>query len=207
MFYYFILGREGIEEKEESPGKESSDESLSFNKTTRRLLIGQDDLFKNLELDAKNKKYSSILNEHPFYKDLFGSDKNVSKPRERNKREISPYELMFGCFLKRDEKYKEMLELLEKCEEIIEKNLSIEYMVRKNFELIFLKKILLSKDEKLFFRYNMKSINIPKPETTERFMEELNHEFNGKITKEVIEKAEENGNEHLLEEFADYHTN
>jgi len=177
-------------------------------KSTRRFLIGKDDLmYKNLDIDGKHKKYSSFINEHPFFKDLLSSDKDIHKPRERNKIEISPYELMCKCILKHNAKRAEKYELLEKCEEIIEKNMNIEYLIRKNFEVIYLKKLLLSKDEKAFFRYNYKSINLVRPETTLQFFEELDTEFNAKITKELIEKADENGNQPLLEEFADYHTN
>ncbi len=167
---------------------------------------GNENLFKDMELS--HKKYSNILKEHPFYKILLSStNKNISKPRERNKVKVSPYELMCMCLLKKSQKYEKKIEIIKTCEEIIEKNTNIEYIIRKNFEVIFLKKYLLNQDQKNFFRYNFKSINLTKPETTRNFIEELDHEFNLEINKDMIYKASDNGNDHLLEEFADYHTN
>ena len=154
-------------------------------------------------------KYKNIIEEHPFFKRLIeeNDEDKISKPRVRQKYVLSPYFLMLGCFLKNVEKYKAKYELLEKCESIIEKNLSIDYDIRKKFEAIFLKKHVFNKDERTFFRFNMKSINITKPEKCEGFIDELEKEYNEKITKDLIKDVAMRKNFDLLEDFADYHTN
>ncbi len=179
--------------------------------STKRLFIPQEinkgEYNSNEEKPLTERKYKSVFEDNPFYKDILVSKKDVEKPRERNKVKISPYQLMCKWCLSKRTKYAGRIEVISICEELIEKHTNIEYMIRKNFEVIFLKKLLLGENEKTFFRYNFKSINLMRPDTSQKFLEELDHEFNYKITKEIIERADESGRDDLLDEFAHYHTN
>lgn len=54
--------------------------------------------------------------------------------------------------------------------EIIKKNIEISEMIKKHFELDFLKKLLLNENEQKLFPYQFKYLNLQNLEPTKKFL-------------------------------------
>ncbi len=150
--------------------------------------------------------------ESPFFKNKYDTKKNSEELKKNTKKRervyINAFEIMFKPLLERIGSCKKRMALIEKCEEIINKNLNIEHIIKKNLEEVYFRRFLLSKEEVALLRYNFKSINWTKPESNDEFLDELMTENHLEINKNILEKvAEKRRNKPLLMAFQDYHEN
>ena len=152
----------------------------------------------NLPDDIKHK-YKILLRSLPF------NNENKLESSITNPSEISPYDLMFACCKKCNPKNKPKYEIIKKCGNILEKALNIEYIIKKNLELDFLKEHLLTQTEHNLFKYHFKNLNISNLDKTISYLKLLRSEGVDTVTKEEL--VHEAGKKHskLFEVFYDYH--
>jgi len=101
---------------------------------------------------------------------------------------INPYILMFECCLKNcgDEKYKNYYKMIKNCDKIIKKNLSISYVIKKHFEVLSMKSLLMAKYP---FKCHFDSIDVNNADTNQSIMDECEHEYQELVVRD--KKVEE----------------
>jgi hypothetical protein len=157
-------------------GMQPKDEEENLNASDRGgSELGDDDKrkLKNDELDEVSKI---------FYE------------KKKTKHRVFPTVLDFLCvgcsFLKPCRKYKKArYDILERCIEITDKYLQINFLMRKFFEIEYMKKILLSENQRHMLKYQFKYINFNNLEESNRFLDSIQKE---KVTvdRHLLEKDE-----------------
>ena len=123
-----------------------------------------------------------------------------------NKFEVSPYDLMFECCCKKNPKNRQKYEIINKCNNILDKCTNLEHIIKKNMEVDFLKEYILSSTEIDMFKYHFKNLNLYNFENTMRYLKTLRSEGVKTLTKEKLIDQVLNGKTDLFEVFYDYHT-
>jgi len=148
------------------------------------------------------RKYKILLNSLAF-----DEDKNLEN-NILNRYYVSPYELMFECCYRRfSPKTKAKYELIKKCTNLIEKTMNIEHIIKKNFELSFLKQYLLSKTEVNMFKYHFKTLNLCNYDDSMSHLRLLRTEGIEPLTKDQLIAHSMQENDKMFEIFFDYHLN
>lgn len=106
---------------------------------------------------------------------------NPLKPGQK-KVLVSPYILMFECCLKRcgDPKYKKYYRMIKNCDKIIKTNLSIHYLIKKHFEVMSIKSLLMARYP---FKCQFDSIDVNNPYPNQSIMDEYDHEYKRLVLK------------------------
>ncbi len=153
-----------------------------------------------LHSDMK-KKYKIILNSLSFNED------NKLESNIINRFDISPYELMCECCMNKDPNKKQRYQVINKCKSIIEKAMNIEYIIKKNMEVNFLKEYLFDQSERNVFKYHLRPLNIMNFDYTMEYLRKVKKEGEQDVTKDQLIDLAMKENKHLFEQFFDYHAN
>jgi len=148
------------------------------------------------------KKYKLLLNSLSF------NEENKLENNIINKYDVTPYDLMFECCYKKyDPRKKAKYELYKKCLSILEKTMNIEYIIRKDMEVNFIKEYLLNQTENNMFKYHFKPLNVLNYDDSLAHLKKIKSEGVYDLTKEQLINEVIHGNNRLFEVFFDYHSN
>jgi hypothetical protein len=117
--------------------------------------------------------------------------------KKRTKSRIYPSVQDFmcmNCCFKPCKKFKQArYDILQRCVEITDKYLQINFLMNKFFEVEYMKKILLSKNERNLLKYQFKYINFNNIEESNRFLDSIQAE-KAIVDEKLLEKDETEGN-------------
>jgi hypothetical protein len=135
--------------------------------------------------------------------------------KKKVKNKITPSVYDFLCmrwglsFCKKGKKKK--YELYEKCNEIIDNTVEINHLIRKLFELEFMKKLIMSENQIRLLKYQFQYINLSNFDDSLKFLQMFNQESE-KLPKEIFEdpwrenpKYIKSTDEKLLEGLRNYY--
>jgi len=110
----------------------------------------------------------------------------------------------WGCFRKSNpDKY----EIIQRCSDIVDNHMSIDFIIKKHFELDFLKNTVLTDIEKQLLKYNYRYINFNNPKTTLEYLESVDN-VKKSIQMDSFEGVDRNQNiyfDQLLEKFKNFY--
>ena len=156
----------------------------------------------NKQIFGIKKKYKILLNSLSF------NEENKLENNIINKYDVTPYDLMFECCYKKyDPRKKAKYELYKKCLSILEKTMNIEYIIRKDMEVNFIKEYLLNQTENNMFKYHFKPLNVLNFDDSMDHLKKLKSEGVQCLTKDELINEVLNGNNKIFEVFFDYHAN
>ena len=200
------------------PNLKNSQNNTSFdNPTDKNIKI--DNLIKQDQQDNKSIRTDEIVENDNYYKgikkkykillnSLSFNEENKLENNIINKYDVTPYDLMFECCYKKyDPRKKAKYELYKKCLSILEKTMNIEYIIRKDMEVNFIKEYLLNQTENNMFKYHFKPLNVLNFDDSMDHLKKLKSEGVQCLTKDELINEVLNGNNKIFEVFFDYHAN
>ena len=114
--------------------------------------------------------------------------KRSNEAKAKRAIKISIYDIIIDSFnLSKWCLSRKKIDLMRKSWEIIEKNTDITNIIKKQFEIVFLKRILLTKTQINLFKYNFLDINLDDYETAMTYLEEINDEFDDVNREQFME--------------------
>ena len=83
---------------------------------------------------------------------------------------------MFECCLRLcgDKKYTDYYDMIKNCDTIIKKNLNIGYLIKKHFEIVSMKSLLMAQYP---FKGSLEAIDVYNPKNNQSIMDEVANEF------------------------------
>jgi len=85
--------------------------------------------------------------------------------------------------------------------------MNIEYIIRKDMEVNFIKEYLLNQTENNMFKYHFKPLNVLNYDDSLAHLKKIKSEGVYDLTKEQLINEVIHGNNRLFEVFFDYHSN
>jgi hypothetical protein len=143
-----------------------------------------------------------LANEDPLEKksrrDELQEIARIFYEKKRTKHRVYPSVLDFCCTtwrcLSPCRKYhRHKYDILKRCIEITDKYLQINFLMQKFFELEYVKKILLTRNERNLIKYQFKYINFNNIEESNSFLDSLQSE-KAIVDEKLLEKDETEGN-------------
>jgi len=145
------------------------------------------------------RKYRILINSLSF------DDDNKLENNIVNKFEVSPYELMFEfCYKRIDPRKKAKYEIFKKCQSILEKASIIEYIIKKNMEINFLREFALTTTENNMFKFHFKPLNVLNYEESMFYLKKIKSEGIESLTKDDLIDGALQKNNKVFEVFYDY---
>jgi hypothetical protein len=178
-----------------------SDNNLKKSQTTK---IENKNNFEGLRIKDKNE-------EKEIYHSIYRSLIQKKKEKKKVKPSIFDFFCMNFCFgpCKRGKMKK--YTILEKCGEIIDRTVEINYLMRKMFEVDFIKKLILSERQRNLLKFQFRYLNFNNYEQTMNFLQIFDHS-RGKLEKNLFDDViddnmldHKNTDEKLLEGLKNYY--
>lgn len=150
----------------------------------------------NSKLDnfEKESNFESNLGERDQYREIIEGLVQKKKDKKIVKASVIDFIcVQWGCTpcKRRNEK---KFAILEKCSSIIDTNIQINHIIRKLFELEFLKRLLLSEKQRQLIKYQFRYINLKNFEDSIKFLEILeepeDEEFDKKLFDNIFQEKQ-----------------
>ena len=168
-----------------------NDQNNSINNHSKNELNKQNQIKDTFsEKEAQDKKYNKIST---AYLNKNAPNNIVRLSNIRNNfvklKSISFIDIFFSDLLCEMCKTSKKQIIIEKCWEVVESKIDIKSLVQNQFEVMFLKKLLLSKLENESFNHFFESINYSNIDDSIKYLNELSHEDNyvKNIDKMIVE--------------------
>jgi hypothetical protein len=108
-----------------------------------------------------------------------------------------------NCFLRRNKK---RYMILQKCLDVVDKNLQVDYLIRKFFEVECLKRMLLTTNQQKLLKFQFRYINFANYEKSMEFLDMLADEEGKMFSNEDAKTEDEKPiDEKLIEGLRDYY--
>jgi hypothetical protein len=152
---------------------------------------------------------NDVIPEKKNRRDELNEIAKIFYEKKRMKNRVHPTVMDFfcmNCCFSYCKKFKQQrYDILQRCVEITDKYLQINFIMDKFFEIEYMKKILLSKNERNLLKYQFKYINFNNIEASNRFLDSIQSE-KAEVDYKLLEKDETdtNANQKLIEGVRDY---